>query len=89
MRYGYIYVRLHFSYDLYNVCKLGKTNNLCERNSTYKTSEVECGIFELVIEIKQELLDIIERLLQNYFKLLNHHYYLNGGTAYGIIGMTF
>lgn len=67
MNNGYIYIRIHSSYDRYNVCKLGKTLNLMERNSTYKTSEVECGFFELVIEVQKQKLNIIERLLQNHF----------------------
>jgi hypothetical protein len=82
MNSGYIYIRVHSSYDKYNVCKLGKTLNLMERNSTYKTSEVECGIFELVIKVNKQKLDIIERLLQNYFKSLEYHYYLDGGTEF-------
>jgi len=82
MNYGYIYIRIHESYDKYNVCKLGKTTNLIERNSTYKTGEVECGIYKLVIKMSKNKLDIIERLLQNYFKTLNYHYYLNGGIEF-------
>jgi hypothetical protein len=82
MNSGYIYIRVHDSYEKYNVCKLGKTLNLMERNSTYKTSEVECGFFELVIEVKKEKLDIIERLLQNHFKSLQYYYYLDGGTEF-------
>ena len=82
MNYGYIYIRIHSSYDKYNVCKLGKTINLNERNSTYKTNEVESGFFELVIEVQKQKLDIIERLLQNYFKSLGYHYYLDGGIEF-------
>ena len=40
MNSGYIYIRVHSSYDKYNVCKLGKMLNLMERNSTYKTSRM-------------------------------------------------
>ena len=82
MNSGYIYIRVHDSYEKYNVCKLGKTLNLMERNSTYKTSEVECGFFELVIEVQKQKLDIIERLLQNHFKSLQYYYYLDGGTEF-------
>ena len=82
MNSGYIYIRVHSSYDKYNVCKLGKTLNLMERNSTYKTGEVECGFFELVIEVQKQKLDIIERLLQNHFKSLEYYYYLDGGTEF-------
>ena len=80
MTNGYIYIRMHSSYDKYNVCKLGKTIDLINRNSTYKTGEVECGFFKLVIQVSKIKLDIIERLLQNNFK--SYHYYLNGGTEF-------
>ena len=82
MNIGYIYIRIHTSYDKYNVCKLGKTSNLIERNSTYKTGEVESGYFELVIEMQKQKLDIIEKLLQNHFKLLGYHYYLDSGIEF-------
>ena len=82
MNKGYIYIRIHTSYDKYNVCKLGKTNNLIERNSTYKTGEVESGYFEFAIELDIKKLDIIEKLLQNHFKLLGYHYYLDGGIEF-------
>ena len=80
MEYGYIYTRIHSSYDKYNVCKLGKTINIVERNSTYKTSEVESGYFELVIKLDKSKLDIIEKILQIHFKI--YHYYLDGGTEF-------
>jgi len=79
---GYIYIRIHTSYDKYNVCKLGKTINLIERNSTYKTGEVESGYFEYAIELEIKKLDIIEKLLQNHFKLLGYYYYLDGGIEF-------
>jgi len=82
MNKGYIYIRIHTSYDKYNVCKLGKTINLIERNSTYKTGEVESGYFEYAIEIEIKKLDIIEKLLQNHFKLLGYYYYLDGGIEF-------
>jgi superfamily II DNA or RNA helicase len=82
MNKGYIYIRIHTSYDKYNVCKLGKTINLIERNSTYKTGEVESGYFEYAIELDIKKLDIIEKLLQNHFKLLGYHYYLDGGIEF-------
>jgi superfamily II DNA or RNA helicase len=82
MNKGYIYIRIHTSYDIYNVCKLGKTINLIERNSTYKTGEVKSGYFEYAIELDIKKLDIIEKLLQNHFKLLGYHYYLDGGIEF-------
>jgi predicted helicase len=80
MNNGYIYIRKHVSYDKYDVCKLGKTINLIERNSTYKTGEVKCGNFELVIQVSKLKLNIIEKILQEHFK--SYHYYLDGGVEF-------
>ena len=77
---GYIYIRSHTSYLSYNVCKLGKTINIIERNSTYKTGEVECGSFILVIRFSKMKLDLIEKILQNKFKALNC--YKGGGIEF-------
>ena len=80
--YGYIYIRSHHSYKYneYDLCKLGKTINIIERNSTYKTGEVECGSFILVIRISKMKLDLIEKILQNKFKAFN--YYKGGGIEF-------
>ena len=82
MNIGYIYIRIHKFYDKYNVCKLGKTLNLIERNATYITNEIECGFFELAIGVPIQKLDIIERLLQNHFKSFEYHYDLDSGTEF-------
>ena len=42
---GYIYVRIHEAYDLYGVCKLGKTQNITNRESGYITGEFVKGDF--------------------------------------------
>lgn len=65
---GYIYVRFHESYDLYNACKLGKTNNIPERDNQYSTGEIKRGMFKFVYEVASCLLDEIEKYLQHCFK---------------------
>ena len=42
---SYIYVRNHSSYDEYEGCKLGKTNNIPERDIQYATGEIKRGSF--------------------------------------------
>ena len=71
---GYIYIRNHPSYDLYDVCKMGKTKNIPERDSTYLTGEIKRGYFDPVFEIPIKKMEIVERLLQNEFKELNVKY---------------
>lgn len=45
MTFGYIYIRNHESYYKYNAFKIGKTNNIPERDSVYATSEIKKGYF--------------------------------------------
>ena len=77
---GYIYIRNHPSYDIYDACKLGKTNNIPERDTQYATREYRRGYFENLFEVPIEKMDIIERLLQNEFSELNIKY--DGGTKF-------
>lgn len=79
-KYGYIYVRQHTSYDNYDVCKLGKTINIPDRDSQYSTGEIIRGKFTHVYEVKCNQLSIIERLLQCKFKDYNVRY--DGGTEF-------
>lgn len=65
----YIYVRSHLSYDQYDACKLGKTNNIPERNSQYITGEIERGYFETVFEVSNT--NNVELLLQEEFSEFN------------------
>ena len=48
---GYIYIRRHKYFDIDNTCKLGKTKNIPDRDSVYKTNELKKGYFEYIIEI--------------------------------------
>jgi hypothetical protein len=71
---GYIYVRNHPSYDVDDACKMGKTNNIPERDTQYATGEIKRGYFEGVFEVPIENMGIVERLLQNEFCELNVKY---------------
>jgi len=77
---GYIYVRNHISYDINNACKIGKTNNIPERDTQYATGEIKRGHFEAVFELPIRKIGIIERLLQNEFSELNIKY--DAGTEF-------
>lgn len=77
---GYIYGRNHESYEIYNACKLGKTNNIPERDSTYATGEIRRGYFEPVFEISNKNTDIIECELQDEFKEFN--IFINSGKEF-------
>jgi superfamily II DNA or RNA helicase len=68
---GYIYIRNHPSYDVYDACKMGKTTNIPERDIQYATGEIKRGYFEVVLQVPVIKMNIIERLLQNEFRYLN------------------
>jgi superfamily II DNA or RNA helicase len=77
---GYIYVRNHQSYDVYDACKMGKANNIPERDTQYATGEIKRGYFEAVFEVPIEKMGIVECLLQNKFRELNVKY--DAGTEF-------
>ena len=77
---GYIYVRNHPSYDIDDACKMGKANNIPERDTQYATGEIKRGYFEAVFEVSIEKMGIVERLLQNEFRELNVKY--DAGTEF-------
>ena len=77
---GYIYIRQHSAYDLYNLCKLGKTINIPERDSQYATGEIKRGNFSNVYEVNYKQLSIIERLLQ--YELINYNVRYDGGIEF-------
>ena len=79
---GYIYIRTHPSYDEQHACKLGKANNIPERDSQYATGEIKRGNFDLVIEMPKDVIGIVEKLLQTYFKILEFHIQYDGGTEF-------
>lgn len=91
MSSNYIYIRVHESYEKYNAIKLGITNCIGSRVSTYVTGEVKRGNFINVYKItkfsKQFLfhkkpLNHLEYLLQNHFKKINKYIFIDGGTEF-------
>ena len=73
---GYVYIRQHTSYE--DACKLGKTNNIPDRDSQYATGEIKRGVFETVFKVPEPI--VIERLLQIEFKPYNIKH--NAGTEF-------
>ncbi len=80
MSKGYIYLRENEYWNSYNIYKLGKTQCIPNRESTYKTSEIKLGHFIMVIEIPHDKMDLIEKLLQRYFS--NYNIKFNGGIEF-------
>ena len=70
---GYIYVRTHEAYDKHDVCKLGKTQNITNRETTYITSEFIKGDFSYVFEVMLVKMSYAEKKLGEDFKSLGFH----------------
>lgn len=77
---GYIYIRKHPAYDIYNACKLGKASNIPERDTQYATGEIKRGYFDVIFEVPLEIMSILERLLQHEFQEYNINY--DAGTEF-------
>jgi hypothetical protein len=80
MTSGYIYIRTSEFNDAYGICKMGKTDNIPNRDHQYATNEFNRGIFTIIIEVDLMTLDNLEKQLQNNFKQL--HMQQNGGTEF-------
>ena len=76
-KFGYIYIRKNNWYNMFNICKLGKTVNIPDRDSTYITSEIERGHFYPIYSVDINLMDQIEKELQHEF--IDYHFYKGGG----------
>jgi uncharacterized protein YggL (DUF469 family) len=68
---AYIYVRTHESYDKYDSYKLGRTQNVPERDDTYSTNEIKRGQMISVFEVSLCQVNNIERKLQEEFCNMN------------------
>ena len=77
---GYIYVRNHYAYEIYNAYKLGRTSNYISRDFVYASGEIKRGNYKMIIKVKNEIL--VEKILQNHFKFLNLHIYENAGKEF-------
>ena len=80
MSFGFIYLRDNKWWNKEDVIKMGKANNIPERDTQYATGEINRGTFDTVFEVPIEKMGIIERLLQNEFRELNVKY--DAGTEF-------
>ncbi len=81
---GYLYLRNHNSYksDKYDVYKFGSTQILHNRDITYRTNEVEAGIFIMVIELYNKKCKKVEKKMKKFFKEKGFHRFFGAGTEY-------
>ena len=77
---GQLYVREHEAFDIYDACKLGITQNISNRETTYITGEIRRGKFSHVFEVPLEKLLRAELWLRYDFK--NFNVYIDGGTEF-------
>ena len=82
MTLGYIYIRSNEYWDNYNAFKLGKTTDIYNRDSTYITSEIKRGYFVMILEIRLDILDNVEKDLQKYFCSLGFHIKFDAGIEF-------
>ena len=80
---GYIYVRTHEAWDVYDICKLGKTQNITNRDSGYITGEFVIGEFSYVVEVPLAKMSKAEKELGEDFKRLGFHERRLRGRRYG------
>jgi len=71
LEYGYIYIRDNSYYELCKVFKMGKTQNIPERNTQYITGEIIRGKFILVLQVNLTELNTIDNKLKKYFNDIN------------------
>jgi superfamily II DNA or RNA helicase len=79
---GYIYVRTQEAYELYDACKLGKTDNIRNRESCYITGEIRHGDFSYVFEVPLEKLHNAELWLHYEFRSYRVYFGKGNGTEF-------
>ena len=73
-RFGYVYIRVHWSYEMVYACKLGQTICLVSRNNTYSTGEIVGGYYEVAFKFNNDRDHILaEYMLGKEFKKLGLH----------------
>lgn len=80
--HGYIYIRSNEYWDIYDVYKLGKTTNILDRENNYITSEIKRGQYVMIIELDLNIMDNIEKNLQQYFNDLGFNIKFNAGIEF-------
>jgi len=84
----YLYVRvLELITEHYNVVKIGITDNIIERDSTYKTGEFEAGYFSHLYKInyngKREHFDKkLKKLTKKYNRIGINEFDVKGGKEF-------
>ena len=79
---SYIYIRDNYFYKDDNIYKVGITNSITDRNSTYITGELYRGFYIKIYEfnVNKRKLHLIDKLLKKDFEYLN--IYFDGGTEF-------
>jgi predicted helicase len=80
---GYMYIRSHPSWNKFDCCKIGITENIINRETTYITGEIERGnlikIFKF-INISNDYLSLIDNTIK--YELKDYNFYKNAGTEF-------
>ncbi len=80
---GYMYIRSHPSWDIYECYKIGITENIINRESQYITSEIEKGILIKIFKfdnIEKEYFNKIDLIVKK--ELLHLNFIKNAGTEF-------
>lgn len=77
---GYIYIRSNELWDMYDSYKLGRTQNILERENNYITSEINRGQFKYIYEISNYDIEDCEKILFKELKKFN--IYNNAGKEF-------
>jgi hypothetical protein len=77
---GYIYVRSNELCDIHDCYKLGRTQNILERENNYITSEIYRGHFKNIYEIYNYDIEKCERIL--FRDLKDFNIYKGAGKEY-------
>ena len=77
--FGYIYLREHRSYSVYDCYKVGKTLSIPDRENNYITGEIVRGRFIKVFYIENKL-TTIDKGIKAYF--CHHNVKYDGGTEF-------
>jgi hypothetical protein len=65
--FGFLYVREHPSYE--NACKVGITDNIPDRESTYATGELRRGKFSIVFKIELDSESDLKKIDKDVLKI--------------------
>ncbi len=84
---GYVYIRENPGLENKNICKLGQTMNIPERETTYITSEPDGGYFTHVFEITNQNIKHMNQYIRDIEthlkKIFNMYHYKSQNTKVG------